>query len=61
MRELSETIQQRLAEAYESLRTARNEGDVYLADVRQSEIDELRRIAANHDLSHPTSALADDA
>jgi hypothetical protein len=59
MRELSETIQQRLAEAYESLNTARSEGDVYLADVRQSEIDELRRIAANNGLPHPSSALAD--
>ncbi|MEO5875842.1 MAG: hypothetical protein ABIS86_02810 [Streptosporangiaceae bacterium] len=61
MRELSETIQQRLTEAYESLHTARSEGDVYLADVRQAEIEELRRIAANHDLPHATSALADDA
>jgi len=50
MRELNETIQQRLAEAYASLQAARSEGDVYLADLRQSEIDELRRIAADHDL-----------
>ncbi|GAA0964718.1 hypothetical protein [Actinocorallia libanotica] len=50
MSELNETIQQRLAEAYESLQTAQREGDIYLADLRQSEIDELRRIAANHDL-----------
>ncbi|WP_198653717.1 hypothetical protein [Actinocorallia populi] len=50
MSELNETIQQRLAEAYESLHAAKTEGDVYLADLRQSEIDELRRIAANHDL-----------
>ncbi len=50
MSELNETIQQRLAEAYESLHAAKLEGDIYLADLRQSEIDELRRIAANHDL-----------
>lgn len=50
MGELSRTIEQRLSEAYESLRSAHAEGDPYLADVRQSEIDELRRIAANHDI-----------
>ena len=50
MRELNETIQQRLTDAYESLHAAKKDGDVYLVDLRQSEIDELRRIAANHDL-----------
>lgn len=60
MRELSETIQQRLAEAYESLSAAKQDGDVYLADLRQSEIDELRRIAANHDLPHTRAAMGAD-
>lgn len=50
MRELNETIQQRLNEAYASLQAANREGDTYLADLRQSEIDELRRIAEAHDL-----------
>lgn len=50
MRELNETIQQRIAEAYASLDAAKREGDLYLVDLRQSEIDELRRIAAAHDL-----------
>ncbi|MCD0451964.1 hypothetical protein LO762_22610 [Actinocorallia sp. API 0066] len=50
MRELNETIQQRLKEAYASLQAATRDGDTYLADLRQSEIDELRRIADNHDL-----------
>jgi hypothetical protein len=50
MGELSRTIEERLSSAYESLRTAHAEGDAYLADIRQAEIDELRRIAANHDI-----------
>ncbi|WP_018656817.1 hypothetical protein [Actinomadura flavalba] len=50
MGELSQVIQQRLEDAYASLRTARAEGDTYLADIRQEEINELRRIAANNDV-----------
>ncbi|GAA3218002.1 hypothetical protein [Actinocorallia longicatena] len=59
MRELSETIQQRLDEAYASLRAATLDGDVYLVDLRQAEIDELRRIAANHDLLPHAGATPD--
>lgn len=50
MGELSRAIQQRLDDAYASLRSAHADGDTYLADVRQEEIRELRRIAANHDI-----------
>lgn len=50
MGELSNTIQQRLTDAYEALRTARADGDMYSADTRQAEIEDLHRIAANHDL-----------
>lgn len=50
MGELSRTIHERLSNAYESLRSAHAEGDAYLADIRQAEIDELRRIARNHDI-----------
>ncbi|MEV5572792.1 hypothetical protein AB0L06_22325 [Spirillospora sp. NPDC052269] len=50
MGELSRQIQQRLDNAYESLRHAHAEGDVYLVDIRQEEIKELRRIAANNDI-----------
>ncbi|RAY11603.1 hypothetical protein DPM19_28635 [Actinomadura craniellae] len=50
MGELSRQIEQRLTDAYASLRSARVTGDTYLAEVRQAEIDELRRIAANHDI-----------
>ncbi|MCP2335813.1 hypothetical protein [Actinomadura rupiterrae] len=50
MGELSRQIQQRLDNAYESLRHAHAEGDVYLVDIRQEEIRELRRIAANNDI-----------
>ena len=50
MGELSRMIKQRLDDAYASLRTAHAEGDAYLADIRQEEISELRRIAANNDI-----------
>ncbi|MBE1537792.1 MULTISPECIES: hypothetical protein [Actinomadura] len=50
MGELTRTIQQRLDDAYASLRSAHADGDTYLADIRREEISELRRIAANHDI-----------
>ncbi|MFC0039767.1 hypothetical protein [Actinomadura rayongensis] len=53
MGELTRTIQQRLDDAYASLRTARADGDTYLADIRQEEINELLRIAANNDINLP--------
>jgi hypothetical protein len=59
MGELSRTIEQRLTDAYASLRSAHAEGDAYLADVRQAEIDELRRIAANHDIGVPVVPTCD--
>ena len=48
--ELSRAIQQRLDDAYASLRSAHADGDIYLADIRREEIKELRRIAANNDI-----------
>ncbi|MQY08183.1 hypothetical protein [Actinomadura macrotermitis] len=50
MGELTRVIQQRLDDAYESLRSAHAAGDTYLVDIRQEEISELRRIAANNDI-----------
>lgn len=50
MGELSSMIRQRLSDAYEALHSAHADGDMYLADTRQAEIDDLHRIAANHDL-----------
>ena len=50
MGELSRMIQQRLDDAYESLCHAHADDDIYLVDIRQEEIKELRRIAANHDI-----------
>ncbi|MBW8484743.1 hypothetical protein [Actinomadura parmotrematis] len=50
MGELSRQIQQRLDDAYASLRSAHAAGDTYLVDIRQEEIKELRRIAANNDI-----------
>ena len=48
MGELSSTINQRLSEAYEHLRAARAEGDTYLTDAHQAEIEDLNRIAHEH-------------
>jgi hypothetical protein len=48
MGELAAMIEQRIAEASESLRTARAEGDAFLVDAREAEIDDLRRIANEH-------------
>jgi hypothetical protein len=53
MGELSTTIRQRLSEAYDSMRNARAEGDVFLADTHQDEIEDLHRIAANHNVDAP--------
>lgn len=53
MGELSRTIEERLQHAYDSLRTARHTGDSYLVEVRQAEIEDLRRIAANNDIGVP--------
>jgi hypothetical protein len=53
MGELSSTIQQRLSDAYDSMHTAQSEGDVYLVDARQAEIEDLQRIAANHNIDAP--------
>ena len=48
MGELAMMIEQRIAEASESLRMARAEGDTFLVDAREAEIDDLRRIATDH-------------
>jgi hypothetical protein len=57
MGELSSTIQQRLSDAYDSMRRARAEGDVYLVDARQAEIEDLHRIAANHNIDAPRKGV----
>jgi hypothetical protein len=53
MGELSSTIHQRLSEAYDSMHTAHEEGDAFLADAHQAEIEDLHRIAANHNIDAP--------
>jgi hypothetical protein len=50
MGELTAEICHRLENATASLRTAEQTGDDYLADVRRSEIAELKRIATAHDI-----------
>jgi hypothetical protein len=54
--ELTTTIHQRLSDAYDSLRTARDTGDDLLADAQRAEIDDLRRIAASHGIDVPRCA-----
>lgn len=53
MGELTATIHQRLSDAYDSLRTARDTGDDLLVDAQQAEIDDLRRTAADHGIDLP--------
>jgi hypothetical protein len=54
--ELTATIQQRLSDAYDSMRTARDTGDDLLVEAQRGEIDDLRRIAANHGIDIPRCA-----
>jgi hypothetical protein len=51
--ELTTTIRQRLSDAYDSLRTARDTGDDLLAEAQRVEIDDLRRTAAHHGIDVP--------
>lgn len=54
MGEMTAAIEQRLSDAYESLRAAHDTGDDLLAQAQEGEIHDLRRIAADHgiDLRH---------
>ncbi len=58
MGELAAMIEQRIAEASESLRTARAEGDAFLVDAREAEIDDLRRIATEHGIDPDRGMIA---
>ncbi|WP_202637908.1 hypothetical protein [Bailinhaonella thermotolerans] len=48
MGEFTATIQERLEQAYAELRSARASGDDFLADAQAAEIEDLRRVAAEH-------------
>lgn len=50
MGELRTVIHQRLSEAYESMRTAGVNGDDSMIEARRAEIEDLRRIASDHDI-----------
>jgi propanediol dehydratase small subunit len=54
--ELTTTIRERLSDAYDSLRTARDTGDDLLAEAQRADIDDLRRIAARHGIDVPNHA-----
>jgi hypothetical protein len=51
--EFTTTIHQRLSDAYDSLRTARDTGDDLLMEAQRAEIDDLCRTAANHGVDLP--------
>lgn len=53
MSELHTEISRRAARAVDSLRTAQESGDDYLASVREGELENLARIAAEHGLRIP--------
>jgi hypothetical protein len=55
MGDLRTTIHERLSEAYESMRTAHTDGDHFLVEARQAEIEDLRRIAVQHGIELPPS------
>lgn len=49
-------IRQRIQHAESNLHRAREIGDYYSVDLEQAELDDLRRIAAEHGVQVPTSA-----
>lgn len=53
MGELRTTIHERLAEAYEAIRSARTAGDDFMVEARKAEIEDLHRIALDHDIELP--------
>jgi hypothetical protein len=53
MSEFASEIAERVAQASTSLEDARSEGDDYLVDVRIGELEELARVAADHDVEVP--------
>ena len=56
MTEFHTEISRQAASAVESLNTARQTGDDYLASVRQSELENLARLADEHGLRIPELA-----
>ncbi|PRX92436.1 hypothetical protein [Allonocardiopsis opalescens] len=53
MGEFAAEVRLRLSEAYASLEAARANGDLYLAEARTLDIEDLRRIASRHDIEVP--------
>jgi hypothetical protein len=53
MTEFHTEITQRATRAVQSLRTAQESGDDYLASVREAELESLARLANEHGLSIP--------
>lgn len=50
MSELSRNLRKRVAEATTSLNDASHQGDDFLASVRVGELEDLERLAAEHDI-----------
>lgn len=59
MTEFQAQIRGRIREAVASLEAARDEGDDYMVDVRTGELESLRRVATDHDVSVPEVAVLD--
>ena len=53
MSEFASEIAERVTRASTSLEEARSSGDDYLLDVRLGELEELARVAADHDVELP--------
>jgi hypothetical protein len=53
MSEFASEITERVAQASTSLRNASNAGDDYLVEVRVGELEDLARVAADHDVEVP--------
>ncbi len=53
MSEFASEIAERVTQASTSLEEARSSGDDYLLDVRLGELEELARVAADHDVELP--------
>lgn len=57
MSEMARNLRERVLEATSSLNDAAETGDDYLAEVRVGELEELQRLASEHDIDVP--GLAD--
>lgn len=53
MGELRTAIHERLSDAYAGMRAACTDGDDYMVETHKAEIEDLQRIAIDHDIELP--------